>query len=189
MLASEGDRALLVSARVTTGVALVLADASPIENAMIGEEDNAAFGLALPGGGEADGTANGTVVFAEGVHGYGERSGLAALPDRWKIALFVLGAAAVLFAWSRARRLGPPDRLGRDLPPARATYIAALGSTLERTGEPTRALAPLGNWVRDRILARAGLPVDASAEALTVRGAAARILRRRDRNVAGGAGG
>ncbi len=176
VLASEGDRALLVSARVATGVALVLADASPIENAMIGEEDNAAFGLALPGGGEADGngggeadgTANATVVFAEGVHGYGERSGLTALPDRWKIALFVLGAAAVLFAWSRARRLGPPDRLGRDLPPARATYLAALGSTLERTGEPTRALAPLGDLVRDRILARAGLPVDASAEALTV---------------------
>ena len=86
----------------------LLADGSPIENARIDEADNAAFGLALAG---AAGTP---VVFAEGVHGYGESRGLGAIPGRWKVALFGLGVAAIVFAWAHARRLGPPDRPTRD---------------------------------------------------------------------------
>ena len=59
-------------------------------------------------------TAGTPVVFAEGVHGYGESRGLGAIPGRWKVALFGLGVAAIVFAWAHARRLGPPDRPTRD---------------------------------------------------------------------------
>ena len=62
-------------------------------------------------------------LFAEGVHGYGESRGIAAIPSRWKWALFALAAAALAFVWSRARRFGPPDRASRALPPARADGV------------------------------------------------------------------
>jgi hypothetical protein len=158
-LAGEGGRILLAVTR-TNEDARLLADASPIENARIGEADNAAFGLALAG------PAGAPVVFAEGVHGYGESRGLGALPARWKVALFVLGAAAIVYAWARGRRLGPPDQPTRTLPPARAAYVDAMAGTLERTSDAAAALAPLGAWCRDRIKAQAGLPVDADRDVI-----------------------
>lgn len=157
-LATEGDRVLLGGTQTGSGGSgetELLADSSPIENARIGEADNAAFGLALAG------PADAPVVFAEGVHGYGESRGLGALPGRWKIALFGLGVAAIVFAWAHARRLGPPDRPTRTLPPARSEYVDAMASTLERTSDSVAALAPLGAWSRERIKEHAGLPVDA----------------------------
>ena len=156
-LASDGDRVLLgrTQAGAGGGETELLADSSPIENARIGEADNAAFGLALAG------AADTPVVFAEGVHGYGESRGLGALPGRWKVALFALGVAAIVFAWARARRLGPPDRPARTLPPARSDYVDAMASTLERTSDSVAALAPLGAWSREQIKQHAGLPADA----------------------------
>jgi hypothetical protein len=155
VLAQQGDAALLVAVPVSGGEAMALSDATPLTNAAIGEADNAAFGLAMPGGERP-------VVFAEGVHGYGERSGLAALPDRWKLALSALGAAAILFAWARARRLGPPDRPARELPPARSAYVDALAETLARTADHERSVAPLGDWAREQVRRRSGLQPDAS---------------------------
>jgi hypothetical protein len=166
VLVSQSDRALLVSTRENVGDVRLLAEATPLQNAAIGEADNAAFGLALP-------AADQPVVFAEGVHGYGQRSGLAAIPARWKAGLGLLGLAAILFAWSRARRLGPPDRPDRELPPARSRYVDAMADTLEHTHERARALAPLGEWARNRVKVGAGLPPDADRDAVT---AAARRL-------------
>jgi hypothetical protein len=167
VLASEASHVLLGSTRVDAGQALLLADVTPITNAAIGDADNAAFGLALPGG------ADRPVVFAEGVHGYGEKRGLAALPDRWKIALVVVGLAAVVYAWAQGRRLGPPDRPARELPPPRSVYVDAMADTLLRTSDRPRALAPLGDWARERVRQHAGLASDASREQVT---AAARQL-------------
>jgi hypothetical protein len=159
-MAREGDRILLGSTDANGGETLLLADGSPIENARIGEADNAAFGLALAG------PADTPVVFAEGVHGYGEARGLGALPSRWKVALFAIGVAAIVFAWARARRLGPPDQPTRTLPPARSVYVDAMATTLERTADSAAALAPLGAWSRERIKVRAGLPADADRETI-----------------------
>jgi hypothetical protein len=174
VLAHQGDAALLVGMSVRQGDALALADATPLTNDAIGEADNAAFGLALPGDTRP-------VEFAEGVHGYGERSGLAALPDRWKLALAALGAAAVLFAWARARRLGPPDRPSRELPPARSAYVDALADTLARTSDHERSVAPLGDWARDQVRRRAGLDVEAPRAAVD---AAARTMGLDDAQIA-----
>ena len=181
VLASQSNRALLVSTPANAGSVLLLAEATPLQNAAIGEADNAAFGLALP-------DPDQPVVFAEGVHGYGQRQGLAAIPDRWKAGLVLLGLAAILFAWSRARRLGPPDRPDRELPPARSLYVDAMADTLEHTQDRARALAPLGEWARNRIKVGAGLPPDADRDAVDRGGAAHGPVRSRDRDTVATAG-
>ncbi|HEY5077459.1 MAG TPA: DUF4350 domain-containing protein [Acidimicrobiia bacterium] len=153
--------ALLTRDQVGRGEIFFLADASPLENASLATADNAAFGLALAGG-----DARRPVVFAEGVHGYGASRGLAAIPDRWKVALILVALAALAFVWSRARRFGPPDRRGRDLPPARAQYVQALSVSLERTRDHAGALGPAQRWACARVAARAGLGANADTEEL-----------------------
>ncbi len=141
VLVGPTDAALLTLDRVGRGEILFLADASPLENGYLGTGDNAAFALALSG------DARRPVVFAEGVHGFGSSRGLSAIPDRWKVALILLAFAALAFVWSRARRFGPPDRIARDLPPARVEYVQALSISLERSRDPrgrARARATLG---------------------------------------------
>ncbi len=160
-LAGRDGFALLTRDQVGRGEIFFLADASPLENAYLAAADNAAFGLALAGG-----DASRPVVFAEGVHGYGASRGLAAIPDRWKVALILVAVAALAFVWSRARRFGPPDRNSRDLPPARAEYVRALSVSLERARDQAGALAPAQRWARARVAARAGLGANASEEDL-----------------------
>jgi hypothetical protein len=175
-LVGDESESLVTRARAGRGEILYLADASPLENAYLGSGDNAAFALGLAGDvGRADEAqrsgARGShvshaVVFAEGVHGYGARRGLGALPDRWKVALVLLGVAALAFVWSRARRFGPPDRTARDLPPARALYVEALSVSLERTRDRAAALAPAQRWARARVAARAGIGATANDDEL-----------------------
>lgn len=152
VLVGTSSRSLLTSERVGAGQILFLADASPLQNKYLGLDDNAAFGLALAG------DPSRPVVFAEGVHGYGESRGFAAIPTRWKYALGMLLIAAVAYIWSRARRFGPPDRAARDLPPARAEYVRSLSTTLERTRDPVHSLEPVRQYTRARVAARAALP-------------------------------
>jgi len=159
-LVGSNHFALVDDERVGAGEILFLADASPLENRYLGEADNAAFALALAG------DAHRSVVFAEGVHGYGSSSGLAAIPKRWKVALILLAVAALVFVWSRARRFGPPDQRARDLPPARAEYVHALSVSLERTRDRAGALAAAQNSTRARIAARAGLGPNATDDEL-----------------------
>jgi len=160
VVASDGRTTLATAERVGSGGMFFLADVSPLDNGHLARADNAAFALGLVG------ETGRPVVFVEGVHGFGEDRGLGALPDAWKVALALVAVAAVVFAWSRARRFGPPDRPSRDLPPARAEYVGALAVTLERTHDPEHALAPMQQWARDRIARMAHLSPDATAEQL-----------------------
>ena len=159
-IVGTNDFALLTHERVGNGEMLFLADASPVENGFLGSGDNAAFGLGLAG------DPSRPVVFPEGPHGYGASRGLAALPDRWKVALILVAVAALAFVWSHARRFGPPDRAARDLPPARAEYVQALSITLERTHDQAGALLPAQRWARARLATRAGLGARPDDEAL-----------------------
>jgi hypothetical protein len=158
VLAHDADTILLAEDRVGRGEILFLADASPVENAYLARADNAAFALGLAGG------AARPVEFAEGPHGFGSKRGLGAIPSPWKISLLILAAAAVVLAASRSRRLGPPDRPARELPPARAEYVRALAVTLERAHDPGTALTPMQQWARSHIARRAHLRSDASLE-------------------------
>jgi uncharacterized protein DUF4350 len=156
VVAARDETALLTRERVGRGEMLFLADVSPLTNASLGKGDNAAFGLLLAGRDRAP------VVFAEGVHGYGATRGLAALPQRWKLAFAGLGVAALALIWARARRLGPPEEAQRALPPPRRAYVDALGTTLERTRDPATALARVRDAVRAALVRRGGLDVHAN---------------------------
>jgi hypothetical protein len=123
----------------------LLADATPLQNAFLDRTDNAALALGLAGG------PSRPVVFSESVHGYGTATGLAALPERWKWALALAGLATVVMMWARARRIGPPDEIGRELPPPRVAYVDALAGILARTAGQDEVLAgPKRNGAGDR---------------------------------------
>jgi Domain of unknown function (DUF4350) len=159
-LVRRDDAVLVTEEQVGTGTIVYVADTSPFENGWIAKSGDAAMTVALAG---EDGRS---VVFAEGVHGYGTSRGIRAIPSRWKIALLLLAVAAIAYIWSRARRLGPPDERSRELPPARAEYVDALATTLERTHDTRAALTGLQRWSRERIAARAGIKPDANDEEL-----------------------
>ncbi|HWS46347.1 MAG TPA: DUF4350 domain-containing protein, partial [Acidimicrobiia bacterium] len=165
VVVGDTSRALVTLDRVAAGSIVFLADPSPLENAYLDHADNAAFGLDLAGGRP--------VVFGEGVHGFGRTRGVAAIPGAWKVALVLIGIAALAFVWSRARRFGPPDREARELPPARAEYVEALSLSLERTRDRAGALAPAQRFALDRIAARDAL--GATPDAAELARAARRI--------------
>ena len=150
ILGSAGAPVALLM-RAGRGRVVVLADASPLQNRGLAAEDGAAFGLALAG------PRGGTVTFLETVHGYGAASGLAALPARGRWALAGLLLAGLAFAWSHARRIGPPEERTRPLPPPRADYVDALAGSLARTRRPAEVAAPLREAARDAVARRAGL--------------------------------
>lgn len=167
------DLSLLTVEDVGRGEIWFLADASLLTNAFLARADNATVGLELAG--------DRSVIFAEGVHGYGANTGFSAIPTQWKWALALIGIASLAYIWSRARRFGPPDIDARELPPARAQYVEALSTTLARTHQRAAALAPAQAYARDRIAARASLGPDATEKSLVV---AARSLGCTDDEIA-----
>jgi Domain of unknown function (DUF4350) len=163
----EPSSPMLTVATVGAGRISLLADSSPLQNRLLAHADNAALGLALAG------TPQRPVVFEEAVHGYGGRTGLAALPARWKWTLIGLVSAALLAVAARIRRLGPPQpAAGPALPPRRA-HVEALASALARTEHPGAAAEPAHRHARSLVLRRAGLPANATADAVAA--AAARL--------------
>ena len=116
--------ALLAVARAGRGRALLLADASPLQNRLLAQADNAALGLALAG------PAGRPVTFAESVHGYGRATGLAAIPVRWRFALaFAVLAGLLWLAVARApARPAGAHRRAAHAGPARARRGARAGA-------------------------------------------------------------
>jgi hypothetical protein len=159
--------ALLAVARAGRGRALLLADSAPLQNRLLARADNAALGLALAG------PRGRPVLFVESVHGFGQETGLAALPSRWRWALAVALLAALVALLSQARRLGPAEQTGADPPPARREHVEALALALRRAREPQVALQPVREAARAQVIRRAALAPDVGDEAL---GDAARRL-------------
>ncbi len=153
---AAGERPILLLARAGRGRIAVLADPSPLQNRYLGQADNAALALAL--------TGPGPLHFAESVHGYGDRRGLAALPPRLKWALGLLALAGLAFVWARGRRLGPPEAPSRPLPAARMGYVSALATTLARGRARTEATEPVRAAARAALARRSGLPAAAPPE-------------------------
>lgn len=150
-----GDGLLATVATIGQGRVVALADASPLQNRLLARADNAALALAVVGGGGRP------VAFAEEHHGYGRRTGVGAVPSRWRWALAGGFLAALVWMWSRARRLGPPDDVERSGPPPRRAYVEALAGALARTRQPDVVVAPLQERARRRLAAQAGLAPDA----------------------------
>jgi hypothetical protein len=139
---------------------ILLADPSPLQNRLLGRADNAAFGLSLAGAGHRP------AAFLESYHGYGQSSGLRALPLEWKLLLAGLAAATLVWMVSRARRFGPPEKRTRDLPPPRSAYVDALAGILARTHKRDEAVSPVRARARTELLRRAALSADADDDAL-----------------------
>jgi hypothetical protein len=163
----EPGRALLTVTTLGRGRIALLADPSPLQNRLLADADNAAFGLALAG------AAGRAVAFDEAVHGYGSHRGLAALPTRWKWTLIGLLVAALVAVAARIRRLGPPEPPPAPVLPPRRAHVEALASALSRTGKPNEAAEPVRRHARAQVLRRSGLPASAPEE--TVREAAERL--------------
>lgn len=163
---SGGGRVLASAADLGAGRVVMLADPSPLQNRLLDRSDNAAFALRITG-------TTGAVQFAEGPHGYGDATGLGAIPTRWKWALAGLAVAALVGAVAAGRRLGPPEDEARPLPPPRRVYVDAVAQALARTRRPAGALAPLQAATRARLARRAGLGPDAGEPEL--RAAATRL--------------
>jgi hypothetical protein len=159
VLVGDAQNALMTQSRVGKGTVVFVADSSPFQNHLLATADNAALALALAG--EPDRT----VVFPEGVHGYGPSRGIAAIPNDWKIALAGLAIAGLTLMWARGRRLGPPEDDSRRLPPPRAAYVDAVGSALARTRRPDASLEIVARRVREHIDARAVPGADGAAGA------------------------
>ena len=141
----------------TSGRLLLLADAGPLQNRALAEADNGAFALGLAGPRGKD------VAFVESIHGYEEATGLAAIPGRWMLAVAGLALAALLFAFARGRRFGPPELAERELDPPRRAYVEALAASLARTKDRSRAAAPVRDAARAALARRSALGVDADA--------------------------
>jgi hypothetical protein len=130
--------ALLLVQRRGAGRIDLLADPSPLENRLLATADNAQLALNLAGPPRTG------VVFAEALHGFGQATGLAAIPTRWWLAFAGLSLAAGAWALARGRRLGPPEPPAPAPDPPRSAYVDALATVLARTrdrGALERALA------------------------------------------------
>jgi hypothetical protein len=149
------------------GRVVLLADASPLSNRELARTDDAAFGLAVAGGERR------TVAFLETVHGYGESTGLAALPARALWVLAGLALAALALVWSMARRLGPPEDEARRLAPPRRDYVEAVAAALAASGDRRGVGEAAARGARRQLEVRAGLRAGAGDPAL--REAAARL--------------
>jgi Domain of unknown function (DUF4350) len=156
-IAGGGDGALVLLRRARRGRIVLVADASPLQNRLLDQADNAAFALALAG--------DGALVFVEGPHGYGTATGLAALPARFKWALILLVLSGLLLIAARWPRMGPPEPPEEPLFPPRRAYVDALAATLARSRDRTAAVESVRAAARERLARRAALPRDADAGA------------------------
>jgi len=158
-VAGTSGAAALVAA-VGRGRIVVLADPSPLQNRLLGKADNARFALA------AAGPRGRPVAFAETYHGYGDARGLAALPNRWRLALIGMALAGLTWLVARGRRLGPPEGEARAPAPPRGEYLEALATALARTKRPTEVGAPVQAAARRELARRAGTPGTTDPEVL-----------------------
>ena len=139
---AAGGRSLLSIAAEGKGRALLLASAGPLQNGQLAKADNARLGVALAGAKAR------RIVFAESYHGYGESSGLGAIPSAWKVALSLSVLAALVLMIARGRRFGPPEPDVRELSPPRRDYVDALATTMARTRDRTNAADALRTRAR-----------------------------------------
>jgi hypothetical protein len=155
-----GPSGAIVAVRdIGAGRIVLLADASALQNRGLADADNAALGLSLVGG------PGRPVTFVESVHGFSESRGLAAIPTRWKWMLLGWGVAIALAMWTIGKRLGPPQRAGRVLPPPRRIFVESLAGAIGRTGDRDGAIEPIKRHALARLARMTGL-TDPSQSAL-----------------------
>lgn len=164
---SSRSSSFVLERPVGRGRLYLLADASPLQNRLLADADNAALGIALAG------PPSRPAEFLETYHGYGRSSGLSALPLSWKLLLGGLALAALVWLVARGRRFGPAEPEGRELAPARRIYVDSLASVIARSRQRDAAVEPVRTEARRALRRRFSLSHDAGDEDL--RAAAKRL--------------
>lgn len=116
----------LIVLKLGRGQIALLADAAPVENQLLASADNAQLALDLAG------PRGAPVIFAEALHGYGEATGLAAIPARWWVVFALLCLAWAAWALARGRRIGPAEEPVSEPVPPRSAYVEALAGAIVR---------------------------------------------------------
>ena len=159
----NGNSILGLWKRMGQGSLVLMASSSPLQNAMISEDDNAALAVNLAG------HPRSTVAFDEAVHPITpiKQKGLGAIPLRWKVAL-VLGLLAALAAiWSAGKRLGPVSPPDRTLAPARSGYVDAMATNLSKLHPISDVVDLLQKEGKTRLRHRFSIPTDTGDSSLS----------------------
>lgn len=128
--------------------------------------DNAAMALRVLGPTPSGATKGTAVTFVDavptaGVAPDGTRNPLQLLPTGVKLALVQLVGAFLLYAWWRARRLGPVVVEEMPVSIAGSELVVAVGDLLRRKGTPQRAADVLRSDSRRELARRLGVPLEA----------------------------
>ncbi|MGH2663903.1 MAG: DUF4350 domain-containing protein [Actinomycetota bacterium] len=152
----------LVQRRIGEGEIVALGGATPFTNEYLDEQDDVVLAWNLLG------APGGEVVFARPVGPGGRESrGLwSLLPTGARVIILQVLLAAVLFAVSRARRLGPPVEEAIPSPIPATELVVATGELYRRTRSSPHAVALLQRRFRARAARKLGLPPDATDQAL-----------------------
>lgn len=112
----------------------------------------------------------GPVIFDELRHGYTEGGGIwAVIPPRIRLALVLVGVAALVALLGYGRRFGPPYDTERRLPPGREAFLESVAGILSRSGDRGEALDLIRSEAKRRLSDRWGhenLPAAAAAAGL-----------------------
>jgi hypothetical protein len=155
--------AFVVDTPTGQGHVVSIGSAGVFTNDGLGQEDNAVLAVDLlapqPGHG---------VAVLWGMTGGGDRpAGLSSLISTGvRLAFLQLALAFLVYAWWRARRLGPPVAEPQPVQIAGSELVAAVGNLLQQTRDPDRAARLLRADLRRRLAERLGLPPGAPAEVI-----------------------
>jgi uncharacterized protein DUF4350 len=152
----------LVQHRFGDGEIVALGGATPFTNEYLDDQDDVVLAWNLLG------APGGEVVFGHPVGPGGRESqGLwSLLPPAARVIILQVFLAAVLFAVSRARRLGPPVEEAIPSPIPATELVVATGDLYRRTRSSGHSVALVQRRFRARAARKLGLPPDATDQAL-----------------------
>ncbi len=152
----NGNSILGLWKRMGMGSLVLMASSSPLQNAMISKDDNAAFGVDLAG------HPHSTIIFDEAAHPIApiKQTGIGAIPLHWKVALILCLLAALAALWSVGKRLGPVSPPERALAPARSGYIDAMATSLSKLHSTSDVVTLLQEEGKTRLRHKFSIPVN-----------------------------
>ncbi|MFN8015864.1 MAG: DUF4350 domain-containing protein [Acidimicrobiia bacterium] len=123
----KNNQANVAIFQVGQGDVVALMDLGTVSNTFLDKTDNALFALRIAG------SKGNHIVFAEGIHGYGDANGFAGLPMSWRITIVGLFLALVIFAAAKGRRFGVGEEPNRELPPRRIKFAHAMAQAMRKS--------------------------------------------------------
>lgn len=149
------------------GSVIVVTDETLFENGRLGKADNArlAYNLAT-----YDVRPGQTVAFEEWSHGYqAGDTWWAILPQPFRVAFGIAGAALLLLLFGATWRFGPAVPLPENNERTSFEYLTSMAGLLERGGAARKAVRDLAHLALHAAARSVGLPDEATASAIASR--------------------